>query len=74
MDAGKITLGELLQIQAQIADAQGELLGAQNSRETAALNICQMLEIGDSEPFLLMMLSFRQSNTRSISRKCGNRS
>ncbi|WP_462353940.1 TolC family protein [Alistipes timonensis] len=51
VDAGKITLGELLQIQAQIADAQGELLGAQNRRETAALNICQMLEIDDYESF-----------------------
>lgn len=56
VDAGKITLGELLQIQAQIADAQGELLGAQNSRETAALNICQMLEIGDYELFRAISL------------------
>lgn len=51
VEAGKITLGELLQVQAQIADAQGELLSAQNRRETAALNICQMLEIEDYKSF-----------------------
>lgn len=51
VDAGKITLGELLQIQAQIADAQGELLSAQNRRETVVLDICQMLEIDDYGSF-----------------------
>lgn len=59
VDAGKITLGELLQVQAQITDAQGELLTAKNRQETAVLDICQLLELED-------YLSFRVISPEDI--------
>ena len=51
VEAGKNTLGELLQVQAQIAEAQTELLSARTRRETAGLEICQLLEIDDYNSF-----------------------
>ena len=51
VDAGKITFGELLQVQTQIAEARTELLSAQTRREMAGLKICQMLEIEEYDSF-----------------------
>lgn len=51
VEAGKNTLGELLQVQAQIAEARTELLSARAHRETAGLEICQLLEIDDYNGF-----------------------
>lgn len=51
VDGGKITVGDLLQVQTQLADAQMELLTAQNQLETASLEICHLLELEDYESF-----------------------
>lgn len=51
VEAGKNTLGELLQVQAQLAEAQTELLSARTRRETAGLEMCQLLEIDDYNNF-----------------------
>ena len=47
VDAGKSTLGDLLQLQAQMADANQVMLQNQNQRILAYFNLCQLLEIED---------------------------
>ena len=47
VDAGKTTHGDLLQIQAQLADAKYQLLANENQRTLAYFNLCQLLEIED---------------------------
>ncbi|WP_295939112.1 TolC family protein [uncultured Alistipes sp.] len=49
--AGKVTTADLLQIQAQTADAGNELLTARNIYDVARLNLCQLLELKDYTAF-----------------------
>lgn len=51
VEARKVTTADLLQIQSQLADAENELLTAQNQLYVAKLNLCQLLEIGDYASF-----------------------
>lgn len=47
VDAGKSTYGDLLQLQAQLADAKHQQLLTENQRILAYFNLCQFLEIDD---------------------------
>ncbi len=47
VEAHKVTTADLLQIQAQLADAENDVLTARNSYDIARLNLCQLLEIDD---------------------------
>lgn len=51
VEARKVTTADLLQIQSQLADAQHELLTAENQLYIAKLNLCQLLEISDYASF-----------------------
>ncbi len=54
VDAGKSTLGDLLQLQAQLADVKQQLLQNENQRILAYFNLCQLLEIEDFMNFRII--------------------
>ena len=51
VDAHKLTMSDLLQIQSQLADAENDVLTAENQLNIAKLNLCQLLEIEDYNNF-----------------------
>ena len=51
VEAHKVTVADLLQIRSQLADAENDVLTAQNSYDIARLNLCQLLEIDDYTTF-----------------------
>ena len=51
VEARKVTMADLLQIRAQRADAENDVLTARNSYDIARLNLCQLLEIDDYASF-----------------------
>lgn len=51
VEARKVTIADLLQIRAQRADAENDVLTARNSYDIARLNLCQLLEIDDYASF-----------------------
>lgn len=54
LDAGAATLGDLLQIQSQLADAKHQKLLTENQRVLAYFNLCQLLEIEDFMSFRIV--------------------
>lgn len=53
-EAGAATVGDLLQIQSQLADARQQKLVSENRRVLAYFNLCQMLEIEDFMNFRIV--------------------
>lgn len=51
VDAGRKTIGDLLQLQSDLADAKYQSIEAANQRKLAYFNLCQLLEINDYESF-----------------------
>lgn len=51
VEARKVTLADLLQIQSQKASAETEVFTARNTYDIARLNLCQLLEIADFSSF-----------------------
>lgn len=51
VEAHKVTMIDLLQIQSQLSDAENELFLARNRHHIAKLNLCQLLEIEDYMTF-----------------------
>lgn len=51
VEAHKLTMSDLLQIQSQLADAVNDVLTAENQLSIAKLNLCQLLEIEDYNNF-----------------------
>lgn len=51
VEARKVTMADLLQIRAQRADAENDVLTARNTYDIARLNLCQLLEIDDYASF-----------------------
>ena len=51
VEAHKVTMADLLQIQSQLADAENDVLTARNNYDIARLNLCQLLEIDDYTSF-----------------------
>lgn len=51
VEAHKVTMADLLQIRAQLADAENDVLTARNNYDIARLNICQFIEINDYTSF-----------------------
>jgi outer membrane protein len=54
VEAGKNTVSDLLQMQAQLAEAEHDIIIARNQRTLAYFNLCQMLEIEDFMNFAVM--------------------
>lgn len=52
VEIGKVTVADLLQIRAQLAEAETALLSAIHSYDISRLNICQYLEIEDYSSFI----------------------
>lgn len=52
VDMGKVTYSDLLQVRAQLAEAENTLLSAIHSYDVSRLNICQFLEIEDYSSFI----------------------
>ncbi len=55
VEAGKATEGERLQLEAQLADAENELISLKGSRTMAYFNLSQLLEIDDYENFRIVI-------------------
>lgn len=51
VESHKVTMADLLQIRAQLADAENDALTARNNYDIARLNLCQLLEINDYKSF-----------------------
>ena len=51
VESGRKTMGDLLQLQADLADAQFQDIEAKNNRTLAYFTLCQLLEIDDYETF-----------------------
>lgn len=54
VEAQKVTIADLLQIRAQLADAENDVLTARNNYDIARLSICQFLEINDYTSFYVV--------------------
>lgn len=51
VEARKVTMADLLQIQSQLAEAENNVLTARNAYDIARLDLCQLLEIDDYASF-----------------------
>ncbi len=51
VEAHKVTVADLLQIQSQLADAENDLLTARRAYDIARLDLCQLLELDDWASF-----------------------
>lgn len=51
VEVHKVTMADMLQIRAQLADAENDVLAARNNYDIARLNLCQLLEINDYTSF-----------------------
>ena len=51
VEARKVTVADLLQIESRLADAENTLLSFRNAYDIARLNICQLMEIDDYAVF-----------------------
>lgn len=52
VDHGKVTVGDLLQIQSKLANAENTLLSAEHSYDLSRMNLCQFLELKDYKSFI----------------------
>ena len=55
VESGRKTMGDLLQLQADLADAQFQDIEAKNNRTLAYFTLCQLLEIDDYETFRILI-------------------
>ena len=55
VESGRKTMGDLLQLQADLADAQFQDIEAKNNRTLANYTLCQLLEIDDYETFRILI-------------------
>lgn len=55
VEARKVTMADLLQIQSQLAEAENNVFTARNTYDIARLNLCQLLEIDNYTSFETMM-------------------
>ena len=51
VEARKVTMADLLQIQSQLAEAENNVFTARNTYDIARLDLCQLLEINDYTSF-----------------------
>ncbi len=51
VEAHKVTIADLLQIQSQLANAESDLLTARNTYDIARLDLCQLLELEEYAAF-----------------------
>ncbi|HIW97614.1 MAG TPA: TolC family protein [Candidatus Tidjanibacter gallistercoris] len=55
VESGRKTLGDLLQLQSDLADAQFQDIEARNDRTLAYFTLCQLLEINDYDTFRIVI-------------------
>ncbi|MFC2096696.1 TolC family protein [Bacteroidota bacterium] len=67
VDAGSITLGNLLEIQAQYSTEELQLVNAENQIDLSYLNLKQMLDLGAVEDFRISIPEFIDIDTEDIS-------
>ncbi|MFI3297506.1 MAG: TolC family protein [bacterium] len=63
VDVGKVTNADLLQIEAQLSDAETNLIMQKNQLYIAKLNICQLLEIEDYLAFEIAIIDDKIDET-----------